>query len=179
MDGKNRFRKLKREQNSTNETTNTSKLDQTRRDSTTMTKEQNETALSLQKSKATLYTLSQRCNPKKDRDANTSVDPGGLAVPLGTTKAVSKRDKAQEARLASLGTGSSPFICFGAKSSINSGHHSKSRPKKATAAQSKLKLALYLLWGSCKGHSWAMETMMHKKASQGPWHATQHKGKQV
>ena len=46
-----------------------------------------------------------------------SVDPGGLAVPLGTSTAAGKQHKAQEARLASLGTGSSPFICFGAKTS--------------------------------------------------------------
>ena len=46
MTRKNRFRKL-REQNSTNETTNASKLDETRRNSTTTTNEQNETALIL------------------------------------------------------------------------------------------------------------------------------------
>ena len=34
MTRKNRFRKLQREQNSTNETTNASKLDETRRNST-------------------------------------------------------------------------------------------------------------------------------------------------
>ena len=48
MTRKNRFRKLQREQNSTNETTNASKLDETRRNSTTTTNEQNETALILQ-----------------------------------------------------------------------------------------------------------------------------------
>ena len=47
MTRKNRFRKLQREQNSTNQTTNASKLDETRRNSTTTTNEQNETALTL------------------------------------------------------------------------------------------------------------------------------------
>ena len=47
MDGKNRFRKLQREQNSMNETTNASKLDETRRNSTTTTNRQNEIALML------------------------------------------------------------------------------------------------------------------------------------
>ena len=47
MTRKNRFRKLQREQNSTNETTNASKLDETRQNSTTTTNEQNETALIL------------------------------------------------------------------------------------------------------------------------------------
>ena len=47
MTRKNRFRKLQREQNSTKETTNASKLDETRRNSTTTTNEQNETALIL------------------------------------------------------------------------------------------------------------------------------------
>ena len=47
MTRKNRFRKLQREQNSTNETTNASKLDETRRNLTTTTNEQNETALIL------------------------------------------------------------------------------------------------------------------------------------
>ena len=42
MVGKNRFCKLQREQNSTNETTNASKLVETRRNSTTTTNEQNE-----------------------------------------------------------------------------------------------------------------------------------------
>ena len=47
MDGKNRFRKLQREQNSTNETTNATKLDETGQKSTTTTNGQNETALIL------------------------------------------------------------------------------------------------------------------------------------
>ena len=47
MTRKNRFCKLQREQNWTNETTNASKLDETRRNSTTTTNEQNETALIL------------------------------------------------------------------------------------------------------------------------------------
>ena len=47
MDGKNRFRKLQREQNSTNERTNASKLDEPRRNSTTATNEQNKNALIL------------------------------------------------------------------------------------------------------------------------------------
>ena len=49
-----------------------------------------------------------------------SVNPGGLAVPLGTNRAVGKQYKAQEARLVSPGTGSSPFICFKAKTSKKS-----------------------------------------------------------
>ena len=49
-----------------------------------------------------------------------SVNLGGLAVPLGTNTAIGERDKAQEERSASLGTGSSPFMCFGAKTSNNS-----------------------------------------------------------
>ena len=47
MTRKNRFRKVQKEQNSTNETTNAPKLDETRRNSTTTTNEQNETALIL------------------------------------------------------------------------------------------------------------------------------------
>ena len=47
MEGKNRFCKLRREQNSTNETTNASKLDETRGNSTKTTNKQNETALIL------------------------------------------------------------------------------------------------------------------------------------
>ena len=47
MDGKNRFRKLQREQNLTNETMKTSKLDETRRNSKTTTNEQKETVLML------------------------------------------------------------------------------------------------------------------------------------
>ena len=50
MTSKNRFRKLQREQNCTNETTNASKLDETRRNWTTSTNEQNETALILHQS---------------------------------------------------------------------------------------------------------------------------------
>ena len=61
-----------------------------------------------------------RATKNKDRDANTSVDTGGLAVPLGTNTAAGKQYKAQEARSASLGTGSSPIICFRAKTSKNS-----------------------------------------------------------
>ena len=49
-----------------------------------------------------------------------SVNPGGLAVPLGTNTVPDEQDKAQEARSVSLGTRSSPFICFGAKTSNNS-----------------------------------------------------------
>ena len=51
-----------------------------------------------------------------------SVSPGGLAVRLGTNMAAGKQHNAQEARSASLGTGSSPSICFGAKTSKNSEH---------------------------------------------------------
>ena len=50
MDGINRFGKLQREQNSTNQTTNASKLDKTRRNPTTTTNEENETALILHQS---------------------------------------------------------------------------------------------------------------------------------
>ena len=71
-----------------------------------------------------------------------SVNPGSLAVPLGTDPAASKQYKAQEACLTSLGTGSSLFICLGQKPSriqnkALQGHHSTSRPKKATAQQQK------------------------------------------
>ena len=47
MDGKNRFRKLQREQKWTRETTNASKLHETQRNSATMTSKQNKTALIL------------------------------------------------------------------------------------------------------------------------------------
>ena len=50
----------------------------------------------------------------------TASTEGVLAVPLGTSTAAGDEHKAQEARLASLGTGSSPFICFGAKTLKNS-----------------------------------------------------------
>ena len=49
-----------------------------------------------------------------------NVNPGSFAVPLGTNTAAGKQYKAQEARLASLGTGSGAFICFGAKPFNNS-----------------------------------------------------------
>ena len=69
----------------------------------------------------------------KDTDAHTSVNPGGLAVHLGTITAVGERDKAQEARLASLGTGSSPFICFGEKTFNNSNQGPSGPPLKFKA----------------------------------------------
>ena len=64
-----------------------------------------------------------------------------MAVPLGSHKAVGEQHKAHEARSASLGDGSRPFNCFGAKNLqyINRGSF---RPtiqmqglKKATEAQ--------------------------------------------
>ena len=47
MDGKKRFRKLQGEQNSKNEKMNVSKLEETRQNATTTTKERNQTALLL------------------------------------------------------------------------------------------------------------------------------------
>ena len=49
-----------------------------------------------------------------------SVHRGSLAVPPGTNRAAGKQYQAEEARLASLGTGSSRFICFQAKNFKNS-----------------------------------------------------------
>ena len=130
MTRKNRFRKLQREQNSTNETTNASKLDETRRRRRT-----NKTRLH-----GSYTNPSPHCIPylnlvtkRKDKDVHKSVDPGGLAVPLGTSTAAGKQYKAQEVLLASLGTGSSPFICFGAKTSNNSEQGPSGPPLKVKA----------------------------------------------
>ena len=62
-----------------------------------------------------------------------SVNPGGLAVPLGTNRAAGKEYKAQEARSASLGIGSSPFICFGAKTFNDSKQGPSGPPAKCKA----------------------------------------------
>ena len=68
---------------------------------------------------------------------HNSVDPGGLAVPLGTSTATGKQDKAQQARLASPGTRSSPFICFSGKNL----QEFKTRPFRPTSQMQGLKKA--------------------------------------
>ena len=117
MTRENRFCKLQREQNSTNGTTNPSKLDKTRRRRPT-----NKTRLHRSYTKPSPHCIRylNLVTKKEDKDVHKTVNPGGLAVPLGTSTAASKQYKAQEALLASLDTGSRPFICFGAKTSNNS-----------------------------------------------------------
>ena len=52
-----------------------------------------------------------------------------------------------------------------------SGQALRSFLKGNSLEKEKLTPLVYLLWGSCKGHSWARETVMQTKATQGPWHA--------
>ena len=60
-------------------------------------------------------------------------EPASLAVPLGTSTAAGKQYKAQEALLPSLGTGSSQFISFWAKTSNSSEQGPSGPPLKVKA----------------------------------------------
>ena len=88
------------------------------------------------------YLLTLTLQRKKDGIAKFSVNPGGLPVPLGTNTTAEEQDKSQEARLASLGTDLAPLSALGQKppiilKEVLQGHHSNSRPKKATRAPPK------------------------------------------
>ena len=101
---------------------------------------------------------------------------GAWLSPWGHTPPPAKNSKPRRLARPLWGPDLAILSALGQKPSIKQnktlqGQESNARPENATEAQPKLKLANFLFCGSSKGQYWAMKTMMHKTAFQGPWRA--------